>query len=342
MAIQNAIRGVFIGLQRGFKNMAKYKISFGNNVIPVNKIDKKTAKKIENLYIQVSNKIHVQISQLNTTKNKSVTDSLNLYRLNQLQQSINYNLREITGEIEKEIKNTMQHVSEITVEKYLSEINFSLKAAYAHVPNDVITNIITGNLYKNQNGENWEFSKAIWGNYSSTTGEIAKIVQLGIAQNKSAYEIAKDLEKYVNPKAKKPWDWSKVYPNTRKKIDYNAQRLARTMVSHAYQQSIVDCSKINPWVYGIEWRSALTERTCEICEKRHGQVYSPNNIPLDHPNGLCTYIMVFSKDPKAIADDIADWINGKEDTAIDNYAEHLTGIDFKTLSASQKRQAFRQ
>jgi len=341
MVVWDVIRGISIGLQKGFENMAKYKISFGNNVIPVNKIDKRTAKKIENFYIGVSNKIHVQISQLNTTKNKSATDSLNLWRLNQLQQSIDYNLKEITGEIEKEIKNTMQHVSEITVEKYLSATKFELKAAYAHVPNDVIANIITGNLYKNQNGENWEFSKAIWGNYSSTTGEIAKIVQLGIAQNKSAYEIAKDLEKYVSPTAKKPWDWSKVYPNTRKKIDYNAQRLARTMVSHAYQQSIVECSKINPWVYGIEWRSALVERTCALCEKRHGQIYSPNNIPLDHPNGLCTYIMIFNKDPKEIADDVADWIHGKQDSAIDKYAEHLTGIDFSALSTVQKQAQIR-
>lgn len=337
MPLLCAIQGVSIALERGFENMAKTKISFSSNVIPIYKLDKAQKKKIENFYIQLSNKIHVQISQLNTKQNKTVTDSLNLYRLNQLQESIDYNLKEIAGQIEKEITNNMQYISQITVDKYLSSINFELKAAYAHVPNQIIANIQNGKLYR----EDWTFSKAIWGDYNSCTGDVAKIVQMGIAQNKSAYEIAKDLEKYVDPKAKKPWDWSKVYPGVRKKIDYNAQRLARTMVSHAYQQSIVECSKINPWVYGIEWRSALVERTCEICEKRHGQIYSPNNIPLDHPNGLCTYIMVFNKDPKSIADDIADWIHGEQNTDIDRYAEHLTGIDFSALSTGQKQAQIR-
>ena len=68
----------------------------------------------------------------------------------------------------------------------------------------------------------------------NTQGDIQYIVAQGIASQKSAFDIAKDLEKYVDPSAKKDWAWSKVYPGTKKVVDYNAQRLARTMVSHAY------------------------------------------------------------------------------------------------------------
>ena len=314
--------------------MAKMKISFNNNVIPIYKLDAQTKKDIEDFYISVSNKIHVEVSRLQTTANKTTTDSLTLYRLRHLQESIDNNLREITGEIEKEITNNMYYISQTTVKKCLSAIKFELKEAYAHIPNQVIANIQTGRLYR----EDWTFSQAIWGIYNSTTGDVAKIVQMGMAQQKTAYEIAKDLEKYVDPNAKKPWDWSKVYPGVKKTIDYNAQRLARTMVSHAYQQSIIETAKINPWLndYCIEWRSALVERTCEICEKRHGKRYTVNNIPLDHPNGLCTYILVFNKTSQQIADDIAGWIHGEKNSAIDNYATHLTGIDFSQLSSAQK------
>ena len=58
-------------------------------------------------------------------------------------------------------------------------------------------------------------------------------------ENCSYYEIAKDLESYVRPNARLPWnlrmaDGKKIY---KKQIDYNAQRLARTLVQHGYQQS---------------------------------------------------------------------------------------------------------
>jgi SPP1 gp7 family putative phage head morphogenesis protein len=313
------------------------KISFSNNVIPINQLDRKTRKQIENYYIQVSNNVHLQISQLQTMQKQNTSTKLQTFRLKQLQESIDYNLKEITGQIEINIENSMRYIAATTTKYYLNYMGFDLKASYAYLNNKIITNILTGNLYKTQYGANWEFSKAIWGNYNSTTGDIAKIVNFGIASGRNVYDIAKDLEKYVNPKAKKPWDWSKVYPGVKKQIDYNAQRLARTMISHAYQQSIVECTKNNPFASGIEWRSALIEhRTCELCMQRHGQIYSPDDIPLDHPNGLCTYLVVFKQSKKEMIDEIAEWVKGADNKKLDDYATHLTGFDFSQVSAAQK------
>lgn len=89
--------------------------------------------------------------------------------------------------------------------------------------------------------------------------------------NKSAFDIAKDLEEYVDPKAKKSWDWKKVYPGVSSKIDYSAQRLARTMPAHAYQQSLEATVKNNPFIDGYIWHSGTGKRTCEICRERDGK-----------------------------------------------------------------------
>ena len=153
--------------------------------------------------------------------------------------------------------------------------------------------------------------------------EINSIIAKGVAGNLPVYDIAKDLQKYVNPSAAKSWEWSKVYPNSRKKIDYNAQRLARTMVSHAYSQSVIDTAKNNPFIRKVEWRSAFAHgRTCDICADLDGQVFDPSDVPLDHPNGLCTLIPVVD-DLDSVASRIGDWANGKEDKELDKFKNYL-------------------
>ena len=318
------------------------KISFSNNVIPINQIDNKQRKKIQKLYEDAIKDVQGQIDNLKSMGKSNASTKLQIYRLNQLKDDIQYNLKEVTGEVEKEIKNNMKLVSEMTIDRYMEYMGgqgIQFKVSYAHISNDIINNITSGNLYKDQFGADWNFSKRIWGDYRSAKGELASIVTNGMLQGKSCYDIAKDLEKYVMPNAQKPWDWSKVYPGCRKKIDYNAQRLARTMISHSYQQSLVEMSKNNPFASGIEWRSALIEhRTCELCMQRHGQIFPVNELPLDHPNGLCTYLMVFSKSKKEIADDLVNWVNGEENEALDKYATYITNEDFSKMSKMQKMQ----
>ena len=119
------------------------------------------------------------------------------------------------------------------------------------------------------------------------------------------------------------WDWSKVYPGTAKKVDYSAQRLARTMVSHAYQQSFVKTTQKNPFVTKYKWVSSGGARMCEICAARDGVEYSKTDLPLDHPNGMCTFIAVIEDSMTDIADRIADWALGGSDPELDTFARTL-------------------
>ena len=202
---------------------------------------------------------------------------------------------------------------------FLKEVGMPVQGAFSHVPDEVVRAVATGQIYEGK----WSLSRAIWKNTRRTQKDVQSVIAQGIAQNKSTYDIAKDLEKYVDPSAKKDWDWSKVYPGTAKKVDYSAQRLARTMVSHAYQQSFVRTTQKNPFVTKYKWVSAGGARTCEICAARDGVEYSKTDLPLDHPNGMCTFIAVIEDSMTDIADRIADWALGGSDPELDTFARTL-------------------
>lgn len=297
------------------------KINFGYGIKTINDLDKQEQKKIEKMYAKIVAETQKKISEI---KNKTATDALNKMQLKDLEISLKNNLYELTQTTQNMIVSSMTTTSKAVVQGMTSWINsygIKIKQSYANVPQDVVSNIVSGRLY----GKDWTFSKRIWGDYNKSVSDITAIVAKGIAENKSAYEIAKDLEIYVNPKAAKPWDWSKVYPGCKRKIDYNAQRLARTMRSHAYQQSIVETCKDNPFVKGIEWLAANTHTTCEICEALNGQIFPVNQVPLDHPNGKCTFLAVIDKSSKEIANDLIKWyhddLDGEYKNQLDKFAE---------------------
>lgn len=207
----------------------------------------------------------------------------------------------LEGYIREGIRDVSKGIVE-DVQKYLDATGLTIHEAFSHIPQEIVTAVTTGKVYDGD----WNLSKAIWNDTKKTKSDINEIVAKGIAENKSAYDIAKDLEKYVKPNAQKPWDWGKAYPGTKRVIDYNAQRLARTLVTHAYQQSIIETAKKNPYVVGLKWLASNSSRVCEICQERDGKIYSLKDVPLDHPNGMCTQIVVLDKSLDDIAKDLAD------------------------------------
>lgn len=278
------------------------------------------AKQIRRLYRDLYKELQNKIKLLNLSD--TVTSNSELYLLKRLLKDIEKEYSNLNGNIQNLIKQNMEEVSKKVVEesaKYATSLGFVIGSGYYNLPTEIVNRVALGKLYE----EGWSLSKIIWKQGRKISKDINSIIAKGIAQNKSSYEIAKDLEKYVNPSSVKPWDWSKVYPGTNKKIDYNAQRLARTMVSHAYEQSIIVTTKDNPFVKGIRWLTSNSHRTCEICVSRDNKMYKPEELPLDHPNGMCTFEPVIEDDMVEISNRIADWANGKYDYELDKYSKSL-------------------
>lgn len=281
-------------------------------------LTKTQQRDIERMYRRISKKIGKEADKLpNTT-----SGALRKMYLKRLQKQINSELTSLGKTLEGTILGNMEAVAEAVVGDNIAfhkAINLTVQGMFSHVPGDVVKAVSTGQVYEGR----WSLSRSIWGHTSKTKKDINTVIAEGIAQNKSAYDIAKDLEKYVNPDARKDWAWSKVYPGTALKVDYNAQRLARTMVSHAYQQSFVRTTQRNPFVTKYKWDSSNSGRVCPLCASRDGVLFEKDKLPLDHPNGMCTYIAVMDQPMTDIADRIADWALGGSDPELDDYAEYL-------------------
>ena len=281
-------------------------------------LTKTQQKNIERMYRRIAKSIQKEAEGLpNTTSGR-----LRKMYLEKMQKQINAQLDALGGTLEQTITSNMLTVAEAVCgdnRAFLDSVGLSIEGAFLRVPGDVVQTVATGQLYEGR----WSLSRSIWEHTSKGKKDINTIIAEGIAKNKSSYDIAKDLERDVNPTARKPWDWNKVYPGTAKKVDYNAQRLARTMVSHAYQQSFVRTTQKNPFVTKYKWDSSNSGRVCELCASRDGVLFDKDKLPLDHPNGMCTFIAVMEDSMVDMADRIADWALGNTDPELDAYAEYL-------------------
>lgn len=281
-----------------------------------NYVTKQNKSRIKKMYKDLSKDLSKEANMLKGRTN--VSSIIRTAQITEIQHMIADSLTQIDKNFENLVKTSMLKTSVGVVKDartLLKDAGLNIKAAYQNVPQDVVARISTGTVYE----QGWSLSKRIWMDNRDITKEIQTIVAKGVAGNKTAYEIAKELEKYVNPSAAKPWDWGKVYPGCRKVVDYNAQRLARTMVQHAYQQSLITTCKGNPYIKGIRWDAEGGERTCELCLERDGQIYPIDEVPLDHPNGLCTQEAVLVDDVDAVTDALVD--DALEELDSDDYRE---------------------
>lgn len=297
------------------------KLAFKDSEKARTNITKDQIKEISKLYEQWADDIAKLADKY---KNKTTSSSVVQERqLRELEKQIKAAGQNASNEVYKNVKKNIHIVSSNVVKtnkKWLQSLGFKgieKSLAFSYVPEEVVKKLVTGQIYES----GWSLSKAIWGDNEDTMKSIYRIVAGGRAENKSSYEIAKDLEEFVRPSAKKKWnlkdkDGRYIYP---KQVDYNAQRLARTLTQHAYQQSFIETTKDNPLITSYKWISNGS-RVCEVCKERDGRIYEKDKLPMDHPNGMCVMQPVVNKNAKK---EITDWIKGKENKGLDKFAKKM-------------------
>ena len=206
----------------------------------------------------------------------------------------------------------------------------SFRDAFATTPDSVLAGIIEGGFYKDNKG----LSERIWRVADSFEKDIGYIVNRGIAEKKSALELARDLEQYVKPPAKRDFDWGKVYPNlSGKKVDFNAQRLARTSINHAYHLDNVKVCTENPFVTAMHWDLSNSHYERQVipygpdeCDEYAAHEeglgegnWKPEEIPVPHPQCLCAHWPVIPQDLEDIGAQIGRWASGEPDAVLDEW-----------------------
>ena len=298
-------------------------------------------KEIQKLYEGWAEDIADRAKFYSTKTNASAAVSERYYK--ELYAQMKAQSNELGKEIQGLITSNIYTIADSVVASnvnWLKEFGFSedgLNAAFSYIPNDVVQRLVTGQIY--QGG--WNLSQRIWSDSQQTQKDVYQIMARGLAEQKSVYEIAKDLESYVKPSAKLSWNPVLAMKNTKtgeiefkriykKQVDYNAQRLARTLAQHGYQQSFIATTQKNPFITEYVWHSNGS-RVCDLCKARDGKHYKKTELPMDHPNGMCIMEPVVVKD---MVDQLADWFNSPDGTypEIDAFAGNF-GYEAKSVKS---------
>nr|DAE53218.1 MAG TPA: minor capsid protein [Caudoviricetes sp.] len=196
------------------------------------------------------------------------------------------------------------------------EVSERFTDVFSTIPQRAVAELMNGGIYKDFTG----LSERLWNYQGQFKQDIGYIINQGILAHRSAYDLAKDLEMYLDPKYKCPYEWSWLYPRSNKVVDYSAQRLARTSITHAYQMAMRRSTQDNPFVEKYQWlASNAATGTCDLCRERNGKYFDKSSLPLDHPNGRCVVIPVIEKSYDEIAEEIRNWSKGGRNAALDKW-----------------------
>lgn len=288
------------------------------------------SRQIKKLYREILSDIRHDIKRLQG-KTSRYAENKRMY-LSELKSEYESKIKQVDRNTESIINTNMNEMVSVVLQNnqmYLNDLGYVNYINTPAIQNDVVTRIATGQIYSGK----WSLSSAIWGDDSRKISEINRIIAKGVAEGKSLYYISKQLERYVNPDRRIPSN----IPGVRSKVDYNAQRLARTAIQHAYQEAFVAATINNPFIEGYKWITSGDHSVCELCIERSTDdkyglgpgVFPKHSLPLDHPNGRCTFEIVVTMSDAEIADAITDWYLGEGDpemnrqlTEFANYLEN--------------------
>lgn len=303
--------------------MAKSSLIFKDCEVAKNAIMASQKKEIAALYEKWADEISERAKYY--SRKSTASSAVSERQMRELKKQLRETSRQVSKEVRHKIETNMYIIADAVVAdnaKWLSSLGFTtsgLDAAFSYVPDTVVRNLITGQVYDN----GWSLSKAIWSDNEKALRDVYQIVAKGVAQNTPIYDIAKNLEAYVSPSKRKSWnlkapDGVKIY---KKSVDYKAQRLARTLVQHSYQQSFIATTQNNPFITEYIWHSNGS-RVCPLCADRDGVAFDKGSLPMDHPNGMCVI------EPNIVGDinqQLSDWLHSPDGTypEIDAFASEL-------------------
>lgn len=200
----------------------------------------------------------------------------------------------------------------------------SFQGAFGRTADEAVAAVLNGGIYK---GKRASLSKRIWNNEALQGGQIEQLIARAAAEGRSAVQLAKDLQAYVNPQAAMPTTWNEIYPMPFiYKTDYNAQRLAVTSLNHAYYQGMIMAARENPYAEYLHWELSSFHLIYDVCDlyMEHDEGLGLGNfaldspdLPLPHPFCRCNYYVDSSMSLKEIGEEIGAWVGGEENPKLD-------------------------
>ncbi|WP_455794875.1 exonuclease SbcC [Clostridium butyricum] len=278
-------------------------------------------RQINHIYAKSANRLINEILELPDISRTRVHDidiarllndyTKDLYK--QLYPNIKDNMME-SSIIQRQV--ILDFVDQVAKDRKLSEI---VKHNINSYSNTVVKNLIAGEYYK----DGKTLSKRLWNLTLDNGNKIDEFIKMNIASGANARKLANDLELLINPNNRIVTNNFKAGFNSYK-ISYQAQRLARTSITHAATETQIQNAKKNPFSKGLRWNlsashSARMHGKTDICDDYNGQIFKPEETPLQHPNCLCYFTEEVADIDDAIAR-INKWVEGNEDKELDSWS----------------------
>ncbi|EPY2273225.1 hypothetical protein ACXAUS_002083 [Clostridium sporogenes] len=257
--------------------------------------------------------------------------------LNELDKSIDRYVLELRTNLSKSIKDSIEASSQIASAVQLSyldamvpmqDIKSTFDKMFTQLPSNITKQLINGNYYE----DGKTLDKRIWNITKKNSKDIDTLIKINVAKGANARELAKELDKYINPY--KRIEAKTLETGMSKNISYQAQRLSRTALAHANTETYVQGSKMNPFCRGLKWNLSPSHFTrmngkTDICDTYAIQdiydlgagIYPPDKLPIGHPNCLC-YPTQEVADINKARNELIDWITGESNPKLDKWIEN--------------------
>lgn len=277
----------------------------------------KLAKTQEKKIVEIYKELYLETSK----KVQALNPNTLGYRYNDVMKDVfEEEIRKANAKVKKLIKANAELASELANnvqldffnllnEKYSLNMENTFKDMFGGVNKQAVNEIIFGKAYKDRKG----LSERIWQDTRKKTKDIEEIVVKGLSSKTSAKDLSRELLDYINPSINNP--------------EYCSKRLARTVINHAFQMAQKRSCLKNPFVTGIQWKTGNHTRTCDLCKSREGIIYAVKDVPLDHPNGVCSTIPVIEQSLQEIGLELRNWVDGEKNEKLDKWFNEFKGLD---------------
>ena len=290
------------------------------------KLVNKTDKDLLKVYREAGQMIEARLRRV---KKDSATEAY----LKELQKTLKIYEEELRIQIKKVIQTSMfdaaYSATIVNIEYFeklgQDEITKAVKNLYVRLGEEAVRTMISGQYYK----DGLTLDNRIWRLTKKNAESIQRLIEVNLLKGANARELAKLVDKYSKNKINK----KTLEDGISSKLSYQASRLARTSLTHSFNETIIRNAKANPFVMGIKWNLSPSHFTRQvekwgedICDEyanqnlyRLGQgVFPIKETPIAHPNCLC-YLTEETVPINEARETLVDWVNGKEVTILDKW-----------------------
>ena len=282
------------------------------------KLNKEQEKELLRIYKELANQLSEEIATCRTSSQDAY-----LRKLNEI---VEVNINQLNSQLNAIVKANIETSSQIasTVENFYYKAitdNIALSTMFnsmvLNTSRKTVLKLIQGGYYK----DGTTLDKRIWNITRKNAKDIDTLIKVNVLRGANARTLAKQVDNYVNPL--KRTEAKTIVSGMSSKVSYQAQRLARTSITHSFAETTIENAKSNPFNKGIKWNLSASHSVrmhgkTDECDDYDSKVFKPNNIPLQHPNCMCYFTEENEDIDKAIKK-LKAWSEGETNPKLDTW-----------------------